>query len=81
MSNKNIKEINLDKRLDVLGKSLRQLSAEIYATNTDLASSLFTLVSFVHKMQQVHNTNNLDGQTVILNELQKAYSSVKELIN
>lgn len=80
MSNKNVKVIAIDKQLEVMAKSLKQLSSNIYADNFDLSTAIFTLSSFVHKMLIAYNQGSAVDQLAISTELTKAYDSVKELI-
>ena len=77
---KNIKEIQIDKQLESMSKSLKQLSSNVYADNFDLSSSLFSLSSFVHKMLVAYNQGAAEDQQVINMELLKCYNTIKELI-
>lgn len=78
MSNKNIREIAIDKQLESMSKSLKQLSSNCYADNFTLSRSIFTLASFIHKMLVAYNQDDIYDQTEIFNQLALAYAKVQE---
>jgi len=80
MSNKNVKIVQVDKQLENMSKSLKQLSSNLYADNFALAESVFILSSFVHKMLVSYNMNKLHDQEIIYNELRSAYDAIKDLV-
>ena len=74
---KNIKEIQIDKQLESMSKSLKQLSSNLYADQFDLSSGIFVLSSFIHKMLVAYNQGAAEDQTKILNELTRAYDNLR----